>query len=179
MKTTSDTTPYWKLERSSIHNQGMFAARPIPEGARIIEYLGEKITKAESSRRADAWHEKAKKGGDGLVYIFDLNKRYDLDGNIPNNPAKYINHSCNPNCEAVNIRGRIWIIALRDIEAGEELGFDYGYDIEHFLEHPCRCGAPKCVGYIVSRTQWPKLKRILKNKMPSQQSGVRMSDPRD
>lgn len=168
MGNKSDSPPCWELRQSSIHNLGMFATRRIPKGTRIIEYLGEKITKAESNRRAIAWQEKAKGNGEGLVYIFDLNKRYDLDGNVPNNPAKYINHSCAPNCEAVNIRGHIWIIALRDIEPGEELSFDYGYDIEHFLDHPCRCGAPQCVGYIVSQSQWPKLKRILKNKRRKQ-----------
>jgi len=154
----------WELRESSIHNKGMFAAADIETGDRIIRYIGEKITKKESTRRAIEWEEKARKKGEGLVYIFDLNKRYDLDGNVPNNPAKYVNHSCDPNCEAVNYDGEIWIVAMRDIKAGEELGFDYGYDIQHFMDHPCRCGAKGCVGYIVSRDYWPKLKKLLKKK---------------
>ncbi len=151
----------WVVRRSRIHNKGMFARRAIASGERIIEYLGEKITKAESNRRGLARHETAQQDGSASVYIFELNKRYDIDGDVPWNPAKYANHSCEPNCEVENIRGRLWMIALRDIEKGEELTYDYGYDLEHFLEHPCRCGAPSCVGYIVSSDSRRKLKRIL------------------
>ncbi len=154
----------WELRESSIHNSGMFAAADIETGDRIIQYIGEKIPKKESTRRAIEWEEKARKKGEGLVYIFDLNKRYDLDGNVPNNPAKYVNHSCDPNCEAVNYDGEIWIVAMRDIKEGEELGFDYGYDIQHFMDHPCRCGSKNCVGYIVAQEFWPKLKKLLKKK---------------
>ncbi len=154
----------WELRGSTIHGYGLFATAEIVEGTRIIEYVGEKITKAESTRRALAWEEAARKSGDGLVYIFDLNKRYDLDGNYPENTARYINHSCEPNCEAVNFRGHIWIVAIQDISVGEELSFDYGYDLEHFLDHPCRCGTKGCVGYIVRRDQHRKLKKILRNR---------------
>jgi len=76
----------WKLKKSRIHGNGMFAREAIPAGTRIIEYIGEKITKSESLKRCLAWEEAARKNGAGLVYIFDLNKRYDLDGNVPNNP---------------------------------------------------------------------------------------------
>lgn len=189
---TEEEAPYWQLRKSSIHNRGMFAARDIPEGERIIQYVGEMISKKESTRRALEWEEKARKQGDGLVYIFDLNKKYDLDGNLPNNPAKYINHTCDPNCEAVNYDtapddvsekvihdyNEIWIVALRDIKAGEELGFDYGYDIQHFMDHPCRCGSDNCVGYIVSREYWPKLKKLLrKKKKLAKKYGKKSDDP--
>lgn len=161
----------WKLKRSKIHGRGLYAAAPIPAGTAIIEYVGEKITKAESLRRCLEWDKKARKTGRGLVYIFDLNKRYDLDGNCAGNPAKYINHSCDENCEAVNERGRIWIYALRDIGEGEELYFDYGYALEHFLDHPCRCGSPNCVGYIVAKDSRKKLRALLtKKKKVSDQS---------
>ncbi len=169
----------WELRKSSIHNQGMFAASDIEAGDRIIQYVGEKISKKESTRRALEWEEKARKKGEGLVYIFDLNKRYDLDGNKPNNPAKYVNHSCDPNCEAVNYDGEIWIVALRDIKAGEELGFDYGYDIQHFMDHPCRCGSKNCIGYIVAREYWPKLKKLLKNKKKAEKVGKKAAKPAD
>jgi len=165
----------WELRKSSIHNQGMFAAADIEAGTRIIQYVGEKITKKESTRRALEWEAAARKKGEGLVYIFDLNKRYDLDGNKPNNPAKFVNHSCDPNCEAVNYDGEIWIVALRDIKAGEELGFDYGYDIQHFMDHPCRCGSANCIGYIVAREFWPKLRKLLKNKKKAEKVGRKVA----
>lgn len=152
----------WKLRKSKIHGNGMFAREDIPAETRIIEYVGEKISKKESLKRCLEWDEKARKSGEGLVYIFDLNKRYDLDGNVPGNPAKYINHSCDENCEAINEDNRIFIYSKKDIKKGDELYFDYGYALEHFLDHPCRCGSPKCVGYIVAKTSRKKLKTILK-----------------
>ena len=154
----------YKVLGSSIHNRGLFAMEPIPAGTDIVEYFGEKITKAESLRRAEAQQKRGKRNGSGQVYIFDLNTRYDLDGFRKNNPARYINHSCDPNCEAENRRGRIWIVSLRDIEAGEELTYDYGFPLEFFLEHPCRCSAPNCCGYIVAATERARLKRMLARK---------------
>ncbi|RMD58040.1 SET domain-containing protein-lysine N-methyltransferase [Candidatus Woesearchaeota archaeon] len=160
----SQQSPYIKVKRSRIHGTGVFAKKDIPKGTKIIEYVGEKITKAESSRRSDAQIESAKKTNDGAVYIFELNKRYDIDGNVPWNTAKYINHSCNPNCEVEIIRGHIWIISTRDIKKGEELSYNYGFDLEDYEDHPCRCGAENCVGYIAAEDQWPKLKRKLARK---------------
>lgn len=154
----------WELRGSSIHQQGMFARKDIPAGEKIIEYLGERVSKDESTRRCLEWEEKARKKGEGLVYVFDLNEEYDLDGNIEDNPAKYVNHSCDENCEAINEEDRIFIYSKKDIEKGEELSFDYGYDLEHFLDHPCRCGSEKCVGYIVAKDSRRKLKQLLKKK---------------
>lgn len=131
------------------------------EGTRIIEYIGEKVTKTESDRRGLAYLEKAKNDGLGLVYLFELNKRYDLDGNVPENFARHINHSCFPNCESQIKRGRVWIVSVREIGVGEELSYDYGYDLEHYEEHPCHCGNKKCIGYIVAHRHRNKLRRIL------------------
>jgi SET domain-containing protein len=155
---------FCEIRRSGIHGMGVFAARRIRRGTRIIEYVGERIDKEESNRRGLALFEEAKKTGGASVYIFDLNKKWDLDGNKPYNDARLINHSCDPNAEMVNEDDRLFLFALRDILPGQEITFDYGYDIEHFLDHPCRCGAPNCVGYIVSRSQWPQLKRRLRNR---------------
>ncbi|GHC11766.1 SET domain-containing protein [Cerasicoccus arenae] len=154
----------WELRGSSIHQQGMFARADIREGEKIIEYLGELIPKAESTQRCLDWEAEAREKDAGLVYVFDLNEEYDLDGNIENNPAKYINHSCEENCEAINEDDRIFIHAKRDIAKDEELSFDYGYDIECFLDHPCRCGSKRCVGYIVARDSRPKLKKLINKK---------------
>lgn len=154
----------YKVCGSSIHNRGLFAAAPITAETYIIQYFGERITKAESERRGVAQQERGKRNRSGQVYIFELNKRYDLDGYRKNNPARYINHSCNANCEAVNWKGEIWIVAKRDIEPGEELTYDYGFAVEHFLDHPCRCGEDNCCGYIVAEADRPKLKKILKGR---------------
>ena len=105
------------------------------------DVLGGKITKAESLRRCQA----------GNWFIFALDDEFDLDGNIEENPARWLNHSCAPNCEAEGSGGRIWITARRDIAAGEEITFNYGYTLEEYREHPCRCGAPGCAGYILAQ----------------------------
>ena len=128
------------FRNSMIHGTGGYARRDIALGTRIIEYVGEKITKAESLRRCEQDNQ----------YVFVLDDEFDLDGNVPWNPARFLNHSCAPNCEAELDGGQVWIVALRDIKAGEELTYNYNYDLEDYREHPCHCGAPGCVGYIVA-----------------------------
>ncbi len=152
---------YCEVRSSHIHGSGVYAAKAIPEGTRIIEYVGEKIDKEESERRATKQLEHAGQTGDAAVYIFTLSKKWDVDGNVPWNTARLINHSCDPNCESWIEGKRIFVYAIRDIEEGEELTFDYGFDIENYEDHPCRCGSEKCVGFIVIREQWPKLKKLL------------------
>lgn len=152
------------IKKSTIHGNGVFAARDVKEGERIIEYLGEKITKEESNRRGLEQEEKSKKTGEGAVYIFELDDEYDIDGNFDYNDARFINHACETNCEAENIDGHIWIVATCDIKKGEEILYNYGYALEHFFEHPCRCGKPNCVGYIVAVEDRVKLKKILARK---------------
>lgn len=156
-----ESTKFYKQNASQTHGQGLYAASDIPKGTRIIEYIGEKMTKAQSERRSEEWDSHARTKGLGFVYIFELNKRYDIDGNVDYNPAKYINHSCDPNCEALNIRGHIWILARRNIKEGEELSYDYGYDSAFYLDHPCLCGSKKCIGYIVAKDQRRKVKKLL------------------
>ena len=73
-----------------------------------------------------------------------------------------MNHSCDGNCEAINYGGEIWITACKDIKDGEELTYDYGYDMEHFLDHPCECGTDNCIGYIVREDQRKKVKKLLR-----------------
>ena len=131
----------WVLFKCSpIHGTGGFAKTAIRKGTRILEYLGEKITKGESLRRCEQ----------NNAYIFTLNDQQDLDGNVPWNPARFINHSCAPNCEAEKDDDCIWVIATRDIQAGEEITFNYGYDLVDYKDSPCLCGAPNCVGYMVA-----------------------------
>ena len=134
---------------SHVHGIGGFARGDIAAGTRIIEYTGNKITKRESLRRC----------GQNNECIFTLDEQHDLDGNAAWNPARFINHSCAPNCEAKLDAGRIWIVALRGIKAGEELTFNYGYDLEDYKQHPCRCGTPNCVGYIVAEEFFEHVRR--------------------
>jgi uncharacterized protein len=128
------------FKSSAIHGIGGFAKTRISAGTRILEYVGEKITKQESLRRCEADNE----------YIFALNDHQDLDGNVDWNSARFVNHSCAPNCDAELEAERIWIIASRDINPGEELTFNYGFDLEDYRKYPCRCGSPGCVGFIVA-----------------------------
>ncbi len=163
MSAPAKTTSEWAhVRRSKIHGRGMVATKDIPSGTRIIEYAGERITKVESDRRDEARAARRAAGGDGCVYIFEINKRYDLDGHMSWNTARLINHSCEPNCESTNIRGRIWIVARRDIAKGEELFFDYGFDVENWKDHPCLCGSKRCVGYIVAKSHRWRLKKRLR-----------------
>jgi SET domain-containing protein len=134
---------------SPIHGMGGFARRALNRGERVVEYTGEKITKAESLRRCEA----------GNWFIFSLDDEFDLDGNTAGNPARWLNHSCAPNCEAQFLDGRVWITARRDIAAGEEITFNYGYTLDEYREHPCRCGAPACAGWIVAEEFFDYVKK--------------------
>ena len=159
------SSPHIIKRRSSIHGYGIYARRDIAKGTRVIEYVGERVTHKESEKRADRDMFAAAENDDhGAVYIFVLNKRYDIDGNVPYNTAKYINHSCDPNCETEIIRGKIWVIALRDIKKGEELSYNYGYDLDDWEKHPCRCMTSRCMGYIASEELWPKLSKKIAKK---------------
>jgi uncharacterized protein len=137
------------VRTSAVHGDGGFAVREITAGTRIIEYVGRKITKAESLKRCEADN----------AYIFTLDAEHDLDGDVEWNPARFINHSCAPNCEAELENGHIWIVALRDIAVGEELSFNYGYDLADYREHPCRCSTPECVGYMVAEEFFELVRR--------------------
>ncbi len=135
---------------SPIHGQGGFARADIAAGARIIEYLGKKIDKAESLRQCEL--------GNASLFYFD--ERFDLNGEVDWNPARFFNHSCSPNAEARALARKIWIVALHEIKAGAEITFNYNYDLQDYKEHPCRCGSPNCIGYIVAAEFFPKLRKF-------------------
>lgn len=153
-----------EVRNSEIHGRGVYATCDIKKEQQIIEYVGELIDKAESLKRSNRQLKHAAETGDAAVYIFTLGDKYDLDGNLPWNTARLINHSCEPNCEAWMRGKQIFIHALRDISKGEELSFDYGFDIETWEDHPCLCSSKNCIGYIVSRSQWPELEKRKKEK---------------
>lgn len=111
---------------------GLFATRPFKKGERIIEYFGRTLTNAEeySSRSK---------------YLFEVNSRKTIDGATRSNIARYINHSCTPNCEPEIVRGHIYIDAIKSIKTGEEFVYDYGeeYFNEHIRPYGCRCAKKK------------------------------------
>ena len=155
---------YCEVRGSAIHGRGVYATGFIPKETKIIEYVGELVDKEESGRRGISQHDKSRETGDAAVYIFTLSRNYDIDGNVPWNTARLINHSCRPNCEAWIEGRKIFIHSLSDINAGDELTFDYGFDVDCYEDHPCLCGNEGCVGYIVSRSQWAELEARLKAK---------------
>lgn len=153
------------IRNSRIHGRGLYARRDIAKDTWIVQYVGEHISKEESDKRANALLDKTKENGGAKVYMFILNDEWDIDGHVSWNPARLINHSCEPNVEAQTWQDKeIWFIALKDIKKGEELTFNYGFELETWDEHPCLCGKPSCVGYIVAEEYWPKLKRKIARK---------------
>lgn len=133
---------------SKIAGYGVFALKDIEKDEKIIEYKGELIDKEESDERGEGLT------GDEGIYIFTLNEEYDIDGSVGGNGAQLLNHSCSPNCEAVNEDDHIWITAIKDIKKGEELVYDYGYDTDDYEDHPCKCGSENCIGFIIGRDHW-------------------------
>ena len=126
---------------SQIAGQGLFAAQDMKKGTRIIQYIGAKIPKEESAKRLVQ----------GNNYIFEFNEQYDIDGSPLRNTARYINHSCDPNCEIEITTRTIWIIASRNIREGEEISYNYGFDAKKYR---CNCGAKNCCGYILDSQYW-------------------------
>ena len=159
-RSAQDTSPrsLWEIQKSPIHGTGLFAVTDIPPGRRLIEYVGRRVSKAESLVLC----EKAN------PYVFYLNTKWDLDGNVDWNPARFINHSCDPNCEAEQDEDdRIWIHSCRPIRAGEELTYNYGYDLDDYRQFPCSCGSPKCVGYIVAAEFLPLVAQAKEDRTPA------------
>lgn len=143
------TGQLWELKPSAIHGTGVFARADIPAETRIIEYVGERVDKEESERRRKASN----------FFIFIVTDDFDIDGLVDWNPARFINHCCAPNCEAREEDEHIWVYALREIKAGEELSFNYGYDLQDYEDHPCRCGAPSCIGFMVAEEHFDDVRR--------------------
>ena len=156
----------WYKKKSLLHGSGLFALSNIKKGEQVIEYIGDKVTKREGDKRADKQIKKAEKNKkNGMGYVFELNKKYDIDGGVARNYARFINHSCDPNCEVEITNNEIWISSIKRIKKGAELYYNYGYPFEtDYEEHICKCGSKKCVGYILSDDDWPKLKKELKKK---------------
>ena len=137
--------PAFVVKGSRIHGRGVFAARKIAAGTRIVEYKGERITEEQAVERHGRDPENPHH-----TFFFSLDDGRMIDGDAGGNNARWINHACEPNCQAREDNGRVFIYALRDIAQGEELGYDYALVLEgrHTAavkrDYACRCGAPSC-----------------------------------
>jgi uncharacterized protein len=141
-----------EVRASPLHGMGVFATGRIAKGTRIIEYLGERVSHAEADRRYEH-----KDAGDNHTFLFIVDARTVIDAGMHGNEARFVNHSCGPNCESVIEKRRVFIDALRTIEPGEELTYDY--QIQREPDDPpdidivfaCRCGSASCRGTML----WP------------------------
>ncbi|CAM4218043.1 SET domain-containing protein [Kerstersia similis] len=161
---TGNEAPAWhRLADSPVHGKGVFAARDIPAGTRILEYQGERIDQDEADRRHpvnpdDPFH----------TFFFALSSGIVIDGGVGGNDSRWINHACAPNCETQEGRHgkRVYIVTLRDIRAGEELNYDYGLVIEGRQtrklkeQYHCLCGAANCRGTMLAPPQRKRSKKV-------------------
>ncbi|PCJ60018.1 MAG: SET domain-containing protein-lysine N-methyltransferase [Planctomycetota bacterium] len=147
------------IKDSPIHGKGMFATSDIANQERVIEYVGDILSNNEGDERAIITEKNADHKFKGAVYLFEINEDFVLDGNVDWNPARFINHSCNPNCETGFEGERIFIFAIKDINKDEELSYDYSYEITNdYKDHPCFCQSENCVGYILNDEEKEKLR---------------------
>ena len=143
--------PYFELRTSEIQGTGAFATRTIKKGTRIIEYVGQLISWRTADKRYDD-----EKMNRHHTFLFTIDEKTVIDAAVDGNDARFINHSCDPNCEAITDRRRIFIDAKKTIAAGTELVYDYQYERsdDHSAEdekfYQCRCGSPKCRGTILA-----------------------------
>jgi uncharacterized protein len=162
---------YFEIRSSPIQGRGAFAIRKIRKGTRIIEYTGEMISTEESDRR---YVESEKKRHHTFLFIVDP-KRV-VDGGVNGNASRFINHSCDPNCETFIEKRHIYIDALRTIQPGEELNYDYQYDrdgesdAQARKKYPCHCGAESCRGTIMVAAKKPR-KRVAKERVAKKRAG--------
>jgi SET domain-containing protein len=151
------TEPWFRIRRSRIHGRGAFATRRIRKGTRICEYIGDRVSHAEADRR----HEH-KADDDNHTFLFIVDRHLVIDGGVRGNTARFINHGCDPNCESVTEKRRVYVEALRTIQPGEELKYDYSIgrdkdDPKNVDEiYACRCGAEQCRGTMLWPAKRPK-----------------------
>ena len=154
----------YRIKKSNIdrNGKGLYATKDIKEGTKIIDYVGKIITKKKSDKSEKFDNSKP-------IYLFDLNNKYDLDGDVSWNTARLINHSCLNNCEYEGKGLKLWVVAIKDIKKGEELTCDYGFSFDSdYKQFPCSCGSTNCVGYIVRQgSRWRVNKKFKKAQRPN------------
>jgi uncharacterized protein len=145
------------IKKSNIDRKGrgLYATKNIKENTRIIDYVGKIITKKQTE-------ESEKFDNSRPIYLFNLNSKYDLDGDVSWNTARLINHSCSNNCDYNGTGLKLWVVAIKDIKKGEELTCDYGFGYdENYKQFRCKCGSQNCCGYIVrAESRWRINKRF-------------------
>src|ERR1041385_1144924 len=148
---TNGANPWFEIRPSSVQGLGAFAIRRIPKGTRVIEYTGDRISHKESDRRYD--DESMQRHH---TFLFTVDEEIVIDAAVGGNEARFINHSCDPNCEAGVDRRRLYIEAIRPTQPGEELAYDYSYERYDYHSakdealYACRCGARTCRGTILA-----------------------------
>ena len=150
-----------RVRRSGVHGRGVFALRRIARGTRIVEYLGERISHREANRRYAL-----KPPEDNHTFLFVVDRGVVIDAGIAGNEARFINHGCYPNCESVTAERRVFIEAIRTIQPGEELCYDYS--IGRDRDDPpnvdelwaCHCGARECRGTMLWPARRPQPRRL-------------------
>ena len=160
-KVAEPTIAPFVIRSSRIAGKGAFAARPIKRGERLIEYVGERLTHAAADARYDD-HADDKHH----TFLFAVNRSTVIDATFGGNDSRFINHSCDPNCESVIVRARVFIEAIRSIRTDEELSYDYAYtrdgtetEEEETTVYVCRCGSRKCRGTILAPMSKAELRR--------------------
>lgn len=139
------------VKKSAIHGRGVFAATVIPKGTRIIEYVGERISHAEAALRYTGDPDPKR-----IILLFSVNRKVVIDAAVGGNDARFINHACAPNCEAVDEDSHIFIEAIRRIEPGTELTYDYHLSLgvrrtkKDDIAYQCRCGSRTCRGTMIA-----------------------------
>ena len=148
----------YKIKKSNIDKKGLVATKDIKAGTRIIQYIGKIISNKEVENNPKFDNSKD-------IYLFDLNKKFSLDGDFSWNTARLINHSCNPNCEVEGKGYKIWITAIKNIKKNEELSYDYGFGYDSdYKQFPCKCRSNNCCGYIVrEESRWRINKKFKKS----------------
>jgi SET domain-containing protein len=156
--------PLVEVRDSQVHGLGAFAARRIGKGTRVIEYVGERVSHEEADRRYDD-----KNANDNHTFLFIVDSKTVIDAGVDGNEARFLNHSCDPNCESVIENKRVYIEAIRAIEPGEELTYDYQIqrenddppDIDEIFA--CRCGSAQCRGTMLWPRKRPERRRAAVN----------------
>ena len=159
-KPVADPQPFI-VRRSSIQGRGGFASRNIAAGERIVEYGGERISWKEADTRYDDDAQRRHH-----TFLFAVTSRTVIDGAVQGNDARFINHSCDPNCEPIAFGDHMWIVAVRDIRPGEELAYDYAIELDEphtparKRRFPCACEARNCRGSILKPKRQPLHPRV-------------------
>jgi SET domain-containing protein len=150
--------PMFEVRRSRIHGRGVYATRRIRKGTRVVEYVGERISHDVADARYDM------KDDDGHTFLFVVSDEICIDAGVGGNAARFINHTCHPNCETIIENDRVFIDAIRTIQPGDELGYDYQLtwestdDPEELALYACRCGATQCRGTMLDVTPLDRMK---------------------